>query len=80
MLNDQGVDADAVADYLARWGLMSRARAVHAVSFLADPTWRAYIFCYVEGVRLCRRFVAGDAGRFARLLTEQLTPADLAAA
>ena len=80
LLNDRGVDADAVADYLARWGLMSRARAVHAVSFLADPTWRAYVFCYVEGVTLCRRFVAGDASRFARLLTEQLTPADLAVA
>jgi hypothetical protein len=80
LLNDQGVDADAVADYLARWGLMSRARAVHAVSFLADPTWRAYIFCYVDGVRLCRQFVAGDARRFARLLTEQLIPADLLAA
>jgi hypothetical protein len=29
---------------------------------------------------LCRRFVAGDPTRFARLLTEQLVPADLMAA
>jgi hypothetical protein len=80
LLNDRGVGEDAVADYLARWGLMSRPRAVHAVRFLADPTWRAYVHCYVEGLPLCRRFVAGDPARFERLLSEQLTPADLAQA
>jgi hypothetical protein len=80
LLNDRGISEDDVADYLARWGLMSRPRAVHAVSFLTDPTWRAYIYCYVEGLPLCRRFVAGDPVRFERLLSEQLIPADLAAA
>jgi hypothetical protein len=80
LLNDHGADEDTVADYLARWGLMSRPRAVHAVSFLADPTWRAYIYCYIEGLALCRRFVGGDPARFERLLSEQLIPADLAAA
>ena len=45
-----------------------------------DPTWRAYVFCYSEGVALCRRFVGGDPARFARLIDEQLLPADLAAA
>jgi hypothetical protein len=80
LLNDQGMDEDSVADYLARWGLMSRPRAVKGVQFLADPTWRAYIYCYIEGLKLCRRFVAGDPARFQRLLTEQLIPADLVAA
>jgi len=80
LLNDQGEDEDSVADYLARWGLMSRPRAVHSVKFLADPTWRAYIHCYVEGLKLCRRFVAGDPARFERLLSEQLIPDDLVAA
>ena len=41
------------------------------------PTWRAYVTCYVEGLPLCRRFVAGDPDRFRRLITEQLTPLDL---
>jgi hypothetical protein len=50
------------------------------VSFLTDPTWRAYMTCYVEGLPLCRRFVAGDPARFERLITEQLTPEQLAAA
>ena len=49
------------------------------MEFLTDPTWRAYIYCYVEGLPLCRRFVAGDPARFERLLSEQLIPADLAA-
>ena len=30
--------------------------------FLTDPTWRAYIFCYVEGLPLCRRFVGRRPG------------------
>jgi hypothetical protein len=80
LLNDHGLDEDSVADYLARWGLMSRPRAAHGVKFLADPTWRAYIYCYIEGLARCRRFVAGDPARFERLLTEQLIPADLVAA
>jgi hypothetical protein len=33
----------------------------------------------VEGLRLCRRFVAGDPARFVDLLNEQLVPDDLAA-
>jgi hypothetical protein len=80
LLHDQGKDEADVIEYLARWGLMSRPRAVKAVSFLADPTWRAYVFCYVEGLPLCRRFVNGDPARFERLITEQLLPSDLQAA
>jgi hypothetical protein len=80
LLHTDGADVDTVVDYLARWSLLSRPRAAKAVQFLTDPTWRAYIFCYISGVDLCRRFVAGDPARFARLITEQLTPADLGAA
>ncbi len=50
------------------------------MSFLADPTWRAYIFCYVDGVELCRRYVGGNPARFERLISEQVLPADLQAA
>ncbi|MDP9073069.1 MAG: DUF885 domain-containing protein [Actinomycetota bacterium] len=80
LLHDQGRAPEAVIDYLARWGLMSRARAEKAVQFLLDPTWRAYVYCYIEGVRLCRAFVNADPARFERLISEQLTPADLIAA
>jgi hypothetical protein len=77
LLHQEGADVDEVVAYLERWGLLSHTRAQKAVQFLTDETWRAYISCYVEGLRLCRRFVAGDAARFERLLTEQLVPADL---
>jgi hypothetical protein len=70
-------DPDTVTEEVAHWGLTTRARAAKQVEFLLHPTWRAYIFCYVEGLPLCRRFVAGDPARFARLVTEQLTPQDL---
>jgi hypothetical protein len=80
MLHEQGVDADEAVDYSVRWSLLSRPRAEKSVQFLTDPTWRSYITCYVEGLPLCRRYVAGDPARFERLITEQLLPSDLAAA
>jgi hypothetical protein len=79
MLHEDGADVDEVVDYAERWLLTDRARAEKAVSFQTDPTWRAYISCYIEGVRLCRDFAAGQPARFERLLTEQFLPEDLAA-
>ena len=78
-LHAEGADPELVVEEVARWGLLPRARAAKAVEFLRHPTWRAYVSCYVEGLPLCRRFVAGDPARFAVLLSEQLVPADLAA-
>jgi len=71
---------DEVIDYVERWSLLPRERAVKAVEFLTSPTWRAYISCYVEGLPLCRDFVAGDPTRFEELISEQRTPADLVVA
>ncbi len=79
LLHEYGADQDEAVAYAERWALLAKPRAEKMVAFLTDPTWRAYISCYVEGLPLCRRFVAGDPARFERLLTEQLTPADLAA-
>jgi hypothetical protein len=53
------------------------ARAAKAVQFLVDPTWRAYVFCYIEGLRLTRSYVGGDPARFERLITDQVVPSDL---
>jgi hypothetical protein len=80
LLHEDGRDPDEVVDYLSRWSLLPRERAVKAVQFLTDPTWRAYISCYVEGMPLCRAFTAGDPARFDRLLSEHLLPEDLVAA
>jgi hypothetical protein len=77
LLHEDGRAVDDVIDYVARWALLPRPRAEKAVQFLTDPTWRAYVTCYIEGMPLCRRFVGGRPERFARLITEQLIPADL---
>jgi hypothetical protein len=79
-LHQEGVAPDEVVSELSRWALLPRPRAEKAVEFLIHPTWRAYITCYVEGYELCRTFVGTDPGRFARLISEQLVPADLQAA
>jgi len=78
-LHDGGWSVDDTISYLERWALLPRRRAEKAVSFLTDPTWRAYSHCYTEGLRLCRAYVDGEPARFERLITEQVLPADLAA-
>jgi hypothetical protein len=80
LLHRDGADVDDAVAWAERWLLLPRARAEKAVQFQTDPTWRAYISCYVEGLPLCRRFVDGDPARFEQLITDQLLPADLAAA
>jgi hypothetical protein len=77
LLHEEGASVDAAIAYAERWALLPRNRATKAVEFLTSPTWRAYISCYVEGLPLCREYVAGDPTRFATLLTEQLVPSDL---
>jgi hypothetical protein len=79
LLHADGAEPESVVDYVSRWGLLPRPRAAKTVEFLLDPTWRAYITCYIEGFRLCRAFVGGDPSRFARLLNDQMIPEDLAA-
>jgi hypothetical protein len=80
LLHEDGVDRAAAVAYLERWSLLPRARAEKAVDFLTDPTWRAYMTCYVEGLPRCRGFVGGDPARFERLISEQLLPDDLTSA
>ena len=77
LLHEQGRAADDVVAYLERWALLPHERAAKAVSFLTDPTWRAYSHCYTEGLRLCRAWVDGSAERFERLVTDQFLPSDL---
>jgi hypothetical protein len=80
LVHEEGLPPEQGVDYIERWALTTRARANRALSFVMDPTWRAYPFCYIDGIRLCRRFVGGDPKRFERLITDQLTPSQLVAA
>jgi hypothetical protein len=79
MLHEDRIPEEEARDYLMRWGLSSQRRAEHNVRFMTDPVWRSYITTYADGYSLCRDWVAGDPARFRRLLTEQLSPADLLA-
>ena len=77
MLHAEGRSTDEGHAYLMRWGLTSEKRATRGLKFITDPVWRSYVTTYTDGYDLCRSFVGGDPARFKRLLTEQLTPADL---
>jgi hypothetical protein len=76
-LHVDGATVDEAREYVMRWALTSERRASNIVNFITDPMWRSYASTYQDGYDLCNRFVAGDTGRFKRLLTEQLTPAEL---
>jgi len=76
-IHDQGWGPDRASEYLERWALLPPTRAAKQIQFMTDQTWRAYVFCYIDGYRLCRAFVGGDPRRFERLISEQLTPSEL---
>jgi hypothetical protein len=78
-LNEAGWSDGEAAAYLCRWALSEPDRAEKAVGFCRHPLWSAYVPTYAYGYRLVRPFVDRDAGNFRRLLTEQLTTADLLA-
>jgi hypothetical protein len=71
------VSEEEAVEYSMRWALRSRKRAGQSVRFITDPVWRSYVSTYTAGYDLCRDFADGDPARFKRLLTEQLTPAEL---
>jgi hypothetical protein len=80
LLHDGGSSQAEAAAYITRWALQSPERAAKSVSFLTDPTWRAYAITYAEGDRLARAFVGDDPTRFDRLLKEQVRVGELVAA
>lgn len=77
LLHVDGVPTEEAKAYVQRWLLASEQRAQQYVDFVTDPWGRAYIRTYTDGNDLCGNWVAGDMARLRRLLTEQLTPADL---
>ena len=79
LLHVDGVSTQKAKAYLQRWELSSDKRAQQHVEFVTDRWGRTYIRTYTVGQELCRNWVNGDLGRFKRLLTEQLTPAELVA-
>jgi hypothetical protein len=78
LMYERGVPEDEAREYVKHWALTSDRRADQMIRFITDPMWRAYVPTYSDGYRVCGAWVGGDRVRFRRLLTEQLTPADLA--
>ena len=70
-----------VRAYLTEVGALPSDRLDHAIRVLRDPVNRTYSFTYTEGARLIRPWleVQGQTTGFARLLSEQLSPATLLA-
>jgi hypothetical protein len=77
MLHVDGATRDKAHAFIRRWSLLPDARIEVMLDFITHPTWRATAACYSEGRRLVADFVQGDDGRFRRLRSEQLVPADL---
>ncbi len=77
MLYEDGAPAEEVEAYLREWALASDEKAARAVRFFQDPASRIYVSTYTDGRRLCEAYAAQAPGNFSRLLTEQLTTADI---
>ena len=77
LLNEDGRPRDEVVEYGVRWLRLPRERIEKTADFVTDPTWRAYSACYTRGEDLVRAYVGGEPERYRRLLTEQVTTADL---
>jgi hypothetical protein len=80
LLFERGASDEEAAEYVARWALLTPERVAKLINAVRSTPLAGYAHCYSEGLRLARGFVRGDPARFKRLLTEQLVPAELAAA
>jgi hypothetical protein len=79
LMLDDGATSTEAHEYARTWLLEDAELIDMAITHLEARAWRPYESCYPVGRELCRRYAAGDAGRFATLLHRQLTPADLTA-
>jgi len=79
-IHEDGVAIEEAQAYVERWALAPPKRAAHTIAFVTDPTWRAYVVTYTEGLRLARAWVGDDLDRFRRLLTEPVRVGELRAA
>jgi hypothetical protein len=77
MIHEGGASVEEAEAYVQRWALSTPEQAAHSVSFVVDPTWRAYAITYSAGRELCEAWVGGEPARFVRLLTEQVRVVDL---
>jgi hypothetical protein len=80
LMYDDGTPRGEILDYARTWSLDPEDRVQRTLHGIESSTFRASVFCYTEGYRLCGAFVRSDPRRFERLLKEQLTLDDLSSA
>jgi hypothetical protein len=81
LLHHDGRPADEVRAWAREISGMDEQQLDHAFRVLAHPLFRTYPFTYTEGARLIRPWleVVGQTTGYRRLLSEQLSPAQLMA-
>ena len=77
ILHGEGRSVDEARDFARRWSLRPADEVDKLIEFTLDPVSRSYIVVYATGRRLVEEWTGGDPARFKRLLTEQVTSADL---
>jgi hypothetical protein len=80
MIHEEGASVEEAEAYTEKWSLVTPEQAKHSVSFVTDPTWRAYVITYSAGRDLCRAYIDGDPARLRTLLTQHVRIGDLLAA
>jgi hypothetical protein len=81
MMYRDGMPVDEVRRWVTRISALDTERIDHLFRVLSDPFFSTYPFTYTEGARLIRAWlqVTGQTAGFRRLLSEQLSPAQLQA-
>jgi hypothetical protein len=79
MIHEDGASVEDATAFVEKWTLVTADQAKHSVSFVTDPTWRAYVITYSAGRDLCRGYIDGDPARLRTLLTEHVRIRDLVA-
>ena len=76
-LDEGRLDGQGAREYARTWLVESDERTEKIVSVIEQSAWPPYESCYPEGLARCRAFAERTPDGFRRLLTEQLTTADI---
>jgi hypothetical protein len=76
-LDEGRLDGRGAREYARTWLVDSDERVEKIVSVIEGSSWPPYESCYPEGLAACRAYVKRTPDGFRRLLTEQVTTADL---
>jgi hypothetical protein len=77
MVHEQRKGIDEARAFADRWVLNTNEEIEKRIEFILHPTWRAYVALYDIAERLVEKWTGGEPSLYKRLLTEQMTTADL---